>query len=169
MARNVEIKARAADLARLERCARALSDRGPVDLVQDDTFFVCSHGRLKLRELAPDQGELIFYSRADVPGPKLSQYTIASTRTPQRMRDALAAGLGVVGRVRKRRRVYLVGQTRLHLDRVEGLGTFLELEVVLAEGQPASEGQAIAEQLLAQLGIGEADLLSGAYIDYMST
>jgi adenylate cyclase class IV len=167
MSRNIEIKARAADLSQIEARARAIADQGPFDLTQDDTFFVCSHGRLKLRELAPDQGELIFYQRPDVPGPKLSEYTMASTSTPAVMRAALTGALGVIGRVHKRRRLYLAGQTRIHLDRVKGLGTFVELEVVLTDSQSVSAGEAIAERLLAQLGIRKADLVSGAYIDHI--
>jgi len=161
------MKARAADLARIERRARALAERDPVDLLQDDTFFACATGRLKLRELAPDRGELIFYRRADLAGPKLSEYSIAATSTPALMRAVLTAALGVIGRVRKRRRVYLVGQTRIHLDQVEELGSFVELEVVLAEGQAPAEGEALAERLLCTLGIGAADLVSGAYLDHL--
>ncbi|HTX23324.1 MAG TPA: class IV adenylate cyclase [Steroidobacteraceae bacterium] len=167
MSRNIEIKAHAPDLSQIESRARALADQGPFDLTQDDTFFGCAHGRLKLRELAPDHGELIFYQRPDVPGPKLSEYTLAATSTPASMRAALAGALGVVGRVRKRRRLYLAGQTRIHLDQVEGLGTFMELEVVLTDSQTAAEGEAIAERLLEQLGIRKTDLVSGAYIDHI--
>jgi adenylate cyclase class IV len=168
MSRNIEIKARAADLSRIEARARALADQGPFDLQQDDTFFVCPNGRLKLRELAPDRGELIFYQRPDVPGPKLSEYTMASTATPALVRAILGDALGVIGRVRKRRRLYLSGQTRIHLDQVEGLGTFVELEVVLNEAQSAQDGEAIAERLLAQLGVDKADLMSGAYLDHLA-
>jgi predicted adenylyl cyclase CyaB len=167
MSRNVEIKARAADLPRIEVRARALADQGPFELRQDDTFFVCPNGRLKLRELAPHRGELIFYRRPDVPGPKLSEYTMLSTETPALMRVLLSQALGVIGRVRKLRRLYLAGQTRIHLDEVEGLGTFVELEVVLEESQSPQDGEAIAERLLAQLGVAKADLVSGAYLDYL--
>lgn len=70
MARNIEIKARLADRARVEAVAAALAD-GPGTLIrQDDTFFGCAKGRLKLREFAAGHGELIFYQRADASGPK---------------------------------------------------------------------------------------------------
>jgi adenylate cyclase class IV len=167
MARNIEIKARAADLSQTEMRARAIADQGPFDLVQDDTFFVCPTGRLKLRELAPDQGALIFYCRPDAPGPKLSEYTIVPTATPALLRALLSEALGVLGRVRKRRRFYLAGQTRIHLDQVEGLGSFVELEVVLDDSQSPAQGEAVVERLLAQLGVGTADLVSGAYIDHL--
>ncbi len=167
MARNIEIKARVSDLGEIERRARALADRGPFELLQDDTFFGCPSGRLKLRELAPDRGEVIFYRRPDVAGPKLSFYTLAATPVPDLMRAALGDALGVIGRVRKRRRLYLAGQTRIHLDQVEGLGSYLELEVVLEESQTGAQGEAVARRLLSQLGIEPAQLIEGAYIDLL--
>jgi predicted adenylyl cyclase CyaB len=167
MSHNVEAKARAADLAAIEARARAMADEGPFDLEQDDTFFACPNGRLKVRELAPDRGELIFYRRPDIGGPKLSEYVIAPTREPAAMRDALGRALGVTGRVRKRRRLYLVGSTRIHLDRVEGLGTFVELEVVLSSPQSVADGEATARRLMSALGISDGDLEPRAYIDLL--
>src|SRR5439155_6703453 len=167
MARNVEVKARVSDLAVVEARARSIADREPVDLTQDDTFFACPRGRLKLRELSPEQGELIFYVRPDVPGPKVSEFFIARTPSPQAMRETLGRALGIIGRVRKRRRLYLVENTRIHLDQVEGLGSFLELEVVLSEPQTAADGEAVALRLLPALGISEADLIRGAYVDLL--
>ncbi len=169
MARNVEIKARVADPAALEARVRAIADEGPFDLVQDDTFFACPTGRLKLRELSPDRGELIFYTRPDSAGPKLSEYFIAPTSSPHAMRETLGRALSCVGRVRKRRRLYLKQNTRIHLDEVEGLGTFLELEVVLSDDESITRGEGIAHELLLALGIPRSDLVTGAYLDLLRT
>jgi len=167
MGRNVEVKARVSDLAMIEARARSIADQGPFDLTQDDTFFACPSGRLKLRELSPERGELIFYTRPDVPGPKISEYFIAATPSPQAMRETLGRALGIIGRVRKRRRLYLVENTRVHLDEVEGLGSFLELEVVLSEPRSSAEGEMVALRLLPALGVSEADLVRGAYVDLL--
>jgi predicted adenylyl cyclase CyaB len=167
MARNVEVKARVSDLAVIEARARSIADQGPFDLTQDDTFFACPSGRLKLRELLPEDGELIFYTRPDVPGPKISEYCIAATSSPRAMREALGRALGIIGRVRKRRRLYMVESTRVHLDEVEGLGSFLELEVVLSEPPSAAEGEMVGLRLLSALGVSEADLVRGAYVDLL--
>jgi predicted adenylyl cyclase CyaB len=164
-ARNVEIKARVADLAPVEVQARRIATEGPSDIAQDDTFFACATGRLKLRELSPVQGQLIYYSRADVAGPKVSDYWIAGTDSPAAMRETLGRALGITGRVRKRRRLYLVDRTRIHLDEVEGLGSFVELEVVLAEGESAAHGEDTARQIMKSLGIDESQLVEGAYVD----
>jgi predicted adenylyl cyclase CyaB len=170
MARNVEIKARVAgpaDLAAIEARVRPLADRGPESIAQDDTFFHCAHGRLKLRDFGNGRGELIAYARDDTQGPKTSTYVRTETADPVGLRDALARALGVRGRVRKQRTLYLVGATRVHLDTVQGLGTFMELEVVLRDDQPADEGTVIAQTLLSRLGIAQSQLVAGAYIDLL--
>lgn len=164
---NIEIKARAADAAALERAVLALGPRGPQDIAQEDVFFACPDGLLKLRVLAPDRGELIRYQREAGTEPRPSHFTIAPTTDPAALRAILAAVLGELGVVRKRRRLYLVDQTRVHLDRVEGLGDFLELEVVLAAGQTREQGEAIARDLMARLGVGPRDLLGGTYFDML--
>jgi len=164
-ARNVEIKARVANLALVEGEARRIATEGPRDLAQDDTFFACTHGRLKLREFSPERGQLIYYSRPDRPGPKVSDYWISETTSPDAMRESLSMALGIVGRVRKQRRLYLVDRTRIHLDNVEGLGSFVELEVVLDEGESPDHGAQTAREIMTRLGIAESQLVQGAYID----
>lgn len=167
MARNVEIKARIASVESLRPRARSLAD-GPEQLIeQDDTFFACAHGRLKLRDFGDGTGELIHYERPDAGGPKLSDYVRAPTSDPAALREALARAQGVIGRVRKHRLLLMAGATRIHLDRVEGLGDFLELEVVLRDGQPEAEGVAIARELLAQLGVEPSQLMASAYLDLL--
>jgi adenylate cyclase len=166
--RNVEIKARVADLVAVEALAAAIADQGPFDLVQDDTFFARADGRLKLRELAPDNGQLIHYRRPDQGGPKLSSYVIAPSREPAALREALARAYGTAGRVRKKRRLYLAGRTRIHLDRVEGLGDFVELEVVLAPEDDLAGGEAEAGRIMQALGIEQSDLVEAAYVDLLA-
>lgn len=167
MTRNVEIKARVADLSEIEARARRLATEGPIDLLQDDTFFGCANGRLKLRELSPDRGELIHYARADESGPKVSDYRIAETTFPAALREVLARALGVAGCVRKRRRVYFADRTRIHLDEVEGLGSFVELEVVLRDGESVEDGTDVALRIMEELGIRRDQLVAGAYVDLL--
>jgi len=167
MPANIEIKARVPDFDRLRQRAAALSDT-PVEVIpQEDTFFPSPNGRLKLRQLAPDRGQLVYYERPDQDGPKRSNYHIFETGDPEGLKAALRLALGVRGVVRKTRYLYLVGQTRLHLDDVEGLGEFMELEVVLRPEQSDAEGQAVARDLMDRLGVCEEDLLEVAYMDLM--
>ncbi|WP_454731034.1 MULTISPECIES: CYTH domain-containing protein [Cupriavidus] len=167
MPTNVEIKARIASVEALAPLVAPLADHGPERIEQDDTFFACANGRLKLRVLAPGEGQLIFYARADQAGPKESHYIISPTAAPDSLRAALAAAWGEGGRVRKTRVLYLVGRTRVHLDRVAGLGDFLELEVVLADGEAAAAGVAEAHALLDKLGVVRAQLVETAYVDLL--
>lgn len=169
MARNIEIKARIDSVELLEPVVAALADAGPTAIAQDDTFFPCPNGRLKLRQFSPTEGQLIFYQRPDAAGPKTSRYDIVPTAAPADLRRALGQALGECGRVRKRRILYLCGRTRVHLDRVAGLGDFLELEVVLDEAESEASGLAEARRLMAALGIAEEALVAGAYVDLPAT
>ena len=168
MARNVEIKARIESVEALEPRSAALADQGPTEILQDDTFFVCPHGRLKLRAFSATSGQLIFYQRPDQAGPKESFFLISPTASPDTLREALTLAYGQAGRVRKKRTLYLAGQTRIHLDRVEDLGHFLELEVVMAEGEPAESGVTVAHDLLAKLGVAPSQLIERAYVDLIN-
>ena len=165
--RNVEIKARVADVAALERRAVALADRGPERIAQHDTFFRVARGRLKLRRFEDGRGELIFYERPDSREPVTSSYRIAPTAEAAPLEALLAEALGVRGVVLKERRLYLQGRTRIHVDRVEGLGSFLELEVVLEERESPADGRVEAERLMRELGVRESDLVDVAYIDLL--
>jgi len=164
---NVEIKARVGDLESLTAAVAALADGPPELLEQEDTFFDCPRGRLKLRRFGDGSGELIFYRRADGEGPRESRFTKAAV-DPAATGRLLADALGVAGSVRKRRTLYRCGQTRIHLDRVDRLGDFVELEVVLDEGQTAAEGEAVARELMSRLGIGDDDLVAVAYVDLLA-
>jgi predicted adenylyl cyclase CyaB len=167
MPANIEIKARARNFPDLKTRAESLSDT-PVQIIpQEDTFFHTPKGRLKLRILAPDRAQLVYYERPDQDGPKRSNYHIFETSDPENLKTTLTLALGVRGIVCKTRFLYLAGQTRIHLDDVEGLGYFMELEVVLRDGQTDAEGQAIAEDLMNRLGIQKEDLLEGAYMDLL--
>ena len=135
MPSNIEIKAVLRDRAGVENLVRDRADHGPELIVQEDVFFPCEEGRLKLRTFSRDRGELIFYRRVDTEGPTESEFFKASTSDPEAMAVVLGAALGTAGVVRKRRTLYLVGQTRVHLDEVDGIGPYLELEVVLEPDQ----------------------------------
>ena len=167
MARNVEIKARLTDLEGTRRLVERIADGPGQTVEQADTFFRVAGGRLKLRERSGADAELIFYRRADAPGPKASDYETVPVRDAAALRELLAAALGVVGRVVKRRLVYRVGRTRIHLDEVRDLGSFLELEVELAPGEPADAGVREAKRLMGALEIGEDLLIAGAYVDLL--
>jgi len=169
MPSNIEIKATLKNRRKVECIAAQLSDAGPEIIHQEDIFFPCNGARLKLRILGPDRGELIRYERADVPDARSSRYIIAGTSDPIALLEILNKTLGNIGSVKKARTLYLIGQTRVHIDQVDKLGDFLELEVVLRRNQSEDEGKDIAEALLSKFGIDRTDLLSKAYIDLLKS
>ncbi len=167
MPSNIEIKARVSHRSALEARICRLADRPSEEIGQEDVFFHSSHGRLKLRKFSRVSGELIQYQREDDSGPTRSRYTRVETADPAGLERALTAALGVRGVVRKTRTLYLVGQTRIHLDEVEHLGSFLELEVVLTPDESTEHGERVARDLLKKLEIREQDLISSAYLDLL--
>lgn len=176
MARNIEVKLRIDSVQALLPCVLklpGLNHHAPQLIEQDDCFYAAPHGRLKLRRLmqapAAASAELIHYHRPDEATARASDYVRVTVPDPDALHEALTRALGVTGRVRKQRWLLLAGATRIHLDSVEGLGDFLELEVVLAEGQPEAHGHAQASQLLKLLGLDQAPLLAGSYLDLGST
>jgi len=172
MNRNVEIKARVRDFNGLLAKAKELSHTEGTVLNQEDTFFVVPNGRLKLRLIQqsqeqPSESQLIFYDREDKVGPKLSNLILTPVADPQSIKETLSNALGVKGTVRKCRILHIVGQTRVHIDKVEGLGEFMELEVMLDSDQDILDGDKIAKDLMSKLGVNEDDLLTGAYMDML--
>jgi adenylate cyclase class IV len=165
MPQNVEIKARANDFEVQALLAEKMSDSPPETLIQLDTFFKVEHGRLKLREFPDSPAQLIFYQRSDVSGPKLSDYQITESQDPEGLKRILSDAYTIIATVTKTRRLMINGRTRIHIDKVEGLGNFIELEVVLCEGESIADGQSEAKQIMDSLQIREQDLLAQAYVD----
>lgn len=167
MNKNIEIKARVDDLDKLRALLDELCSHAPQLLCQDDCFFHCPDGRLKLRQFADGSAELLFYRRDDVDGPKTSSYWRSPVSDPQSLRELMSNALGLRGRVIKQRWLYLLGRTRVHLDQVEGLGDFVELEVVLEPDASLADGESEARSLMQLLQIRPQQLIAGAYLDLL--
>jgi predicted adenylyl cyclase CyaB len=167
MTRNIEVKARIENIETLTAKVATMADKGPNEIFQDDTFFACPNGRMKLRTFSDTEAELIFYQRPNHAGPKESVYLKFQITEPEKTREVLSKAYGQTGRVRKHRTLFIIGRTRIHLDRVEGLGDFMELEVVLAEKEPNESGVLVANELLGKLGIPPDALIEGAYVDLL--
>ena len=167
MPANIEIKAKVKNVEALKTKIESFYNIKPKEIFQVDTFFNIDKGRLKLRTFSKDKGELIFYERSNSAGPKRSDYFIYKTDNPDELKKVLEISLGTRGIVRKRRLLYLVDKTRIHLDEVENLGSFLELEEVLSPDQKENEGKQAAEDIMNKLGINDKDLIELAYIDLL--
>jgi homotetrameric cytidine deaminase len=163
--RNVELKARDPDPARSLARARAVGAEDHGELRQRDTYFAAPRGRLKLREQEPGGAELIAYERSDAAEARESRYRIAPVSDGPALRDALAAALGVTVVVDKRRRLLIWEGVRIHLDDVEGLGAFVELEGVAPAGSDLSAEAARVARLRAALEIADEAIEAAAYAD----
>jgi homotetrameric cytidine deaminase len=156
--RNVEIKARDADPGRTLERALALGAADEGVLTQRDTYFGRARGRLKLREQESEQGSiarLIAYARPDGDEARTSAYRLADVGDPAALREALDAALGTRVVVDKRRRLLLWEGVRIHLDEVEGLGSFVELEGVAPPESDLAREHELVARLREELALGE--------------
>ena len=161
---NLELKAHCADLGRARERARALATRWLGVDHQVDTYFRTAAGRLKLRESSLSGAQLVPYLRADAPQARRSDYLVVPVPDPEAMRRLLTELLGIHRIVRKHREIGLFENVRIHLDQVEGLGDFVELEAVW-DGGGAGEAEQHAKLafLRERLGIADGDLVAASY------
>lgn len=163
MSRNLELKAPLADLQAARKIARRVATAELLAERQTDTYFHVPSGRLKLREIAAGQAALISYARPDRTGVRLSDYLLVPVPSPALLKAALTQTLGVRTVVTKSREIYLCEYVRIHLDRVEGLGTFLEFEAVLTPDIEEAEAQRFLDWLASEFRIAAADTIKGSY------
>jgi len=162
--KNIEIKAKLRDYEKVQSLIEELCPKPVQTEQQEDTFFITSKGRLKIRE-SNVKSALIYYDRKDSLKPSQSDIAISFTDNPDTLKSVLSKSIGIRGIVKKNRILYKYGQTRIHLDDVEGLGKFIELEVVLKSDQTSKDGEVIANELIDKFNIHKSDLIDIAYID----
>jgi homotetrameric cytidine deaminase len=165
--RNVELKSRDPDPAGTLGRALALGATDHGEIEQRDTYFGGARGRLKLREQTPGDDELVAYHRPDDTEAQVSEYTRVAAPDAQALRDALDSAYGTTVVVAKRRRLLIWSDVRIHLDEVEGLGTYLELEAVAPEDSDLSAEQAKIATLRKTLEIDDEDLIASSYSDLL--
>lgn len=165
--RNLELKSRCRNLAQAREAVLQLGARDGAVLEQTDTYFHCSSGRLKLRETAGRGAELIAYARPDLAEVRASEYHLAPVDHPVRLKQCLASALGVRVLVVKRRELLIWHNVRIHLDDVEGLGTFVELEAVMGPSEDEAVSEAHIKLLAAALSLQPDDYIASSYGDLM--
>ena len=163
--RLLELKARLSDLVQAEAwCTQHATFIS--DVRQEDIYFRVGKGRLKLRAVdGKDEGTLIYYQREDRPDPKRSRVSLLPVAKATGLRALLRAALGLLVEVRKRRRIFRWGEVQVHLDEVEGLGTFLEFERMIDSDDEAGRAEAEFSELRKSLRVLEKDLVAGSYSD----
>ncbi len=164
--RNIELKARCEDLTATSQACQTLGARYVGLLVQTDTYFFCRRGRLKLREIEGQFSELIGYERPDTSDTRASLYHLAAVPDPAATKALLASNLGVRGVVKKRRQLWMWENVRIHLDHVDGLGTFVEFEAVVQADDDAEDHARIAK-LCEALAVNDGERVAKSYSDLL--
>ena len=162
---NIELKARCEDFGRLREACRSLGAEDQEPERQIDTCFKVAHGRLKLRESLRSGAELIYYARPDVAWARESHYEICPVEDAEGLKAVLRKALGMQAVVTKRREIFVIGNVRIHLDKVQGLGSFVELEGIV---ENAAELAVVAEEVRAlqqALAIDDRSLVKESYAD----
>lgn len=164
MPENLEIKLQARKLTELERMAEKIGTN-IFDGRQVDTYFQIHQGRLKLRETA-GRSELIFYRRPDTRSARLCSYLTIKIDEPKKVKSALKDLFGVKQIVKKYRKIYLYRTARIQLDRVQGLGTFIEIEIP-THGQ-MSHARRLMASLIRKFHLQDEPPIPGSYSDLLA-
>jgi adenylate cyclase class IV len=165
--RNIELKARDADPSVSLEVCRALGaeDRGVI--AQRDTYFAVANGGLKLREEQPGRPHLVQFERASEPQQRESRYRIIEVSDGEALCAALATAIGIRGVVVKRRHLLLWPNVRIHLDEVEQLGRFIELEAVAPPDSDLAPEHRLVAELRDALGITDERLVALGYAEQL--
>lgn len=171
MHRNIELKARCANLEAAHEAAQSIGAALQATERQHDVYFAAPHRRLKLRRRWIDEAalpsELIGYARVDVAHPRASDYAIVITDQGDELCALLCNALGTTTEVVKQRTVYLHDNVRIHLDKVDGLGCFIEFEAIVDATCNDVAARAKLERLVAAFGITPAQIERGSYADLL--
>lgn len=163
MSQNIELKASLRSAAEACEIASRFADAKPRQFIQTDTYFTVEIGRLKLRQCADVGDELIYYLRPDLAKQKRCLYWRSPVESAELVRQNLARACGVDAVVRKSRSLFLHENVRIHIDRVDGLGDFLEFEAVLAAGASPAQSHQLLAFLTDSFKIHPNDLIRQSY------
>lgn len=162
---NIEIKARCSHPEEI----RDLLDKQQAEFIgtdyQTDTYFNVPNGRLNLRE-GNIENALIHYFRNDQAGPKRSDISLYKTQPRSDLKELLTAALGILAVVSKRRQIYFIENVKFHIDEVEHLGSFVEIEAIDRDGRIGEEKlRRQCQYYLNLFKIKEEDLVEVSYSD----
>ena len=166
MPENLEIKTKISNPASTVQIAESLGATDKGDLMHVDTYFNVRFGRLKLREINSEEFELIFYNRDERSPQRLSHFDIYPVHSPQMLMQILSSSLGILGRVEKTRKLFQYNLTRIHLDTVAQLGTFLEFETAVSESTKAAKKE--LTMLMKIFNVSQEDCFLHSYIDLIA-
>ncbi len=166
--KNIEIKARCSDASFIRQyLLNHEADFKGTD-EQTDTYFNVPNGRLKLRQ-GNIENSLIFYDRENVAGPKMSKVNLFPVpQNSDMLKQILINANGIKVTVKKKREIYFIENVKFHIDEVEGLGSFVEIEAIDKDGSIGLEKiNKQCSYYLREFGIKDEHLLTHSYSDLL--
>ncbi len=165
--KNVEIKARCFDPEKVEKILLENgADYKGLDH-QTDTYFNVKTGRLKMRQ-GNIEKSLIFYDRPNKKGPKQSTFNLYKSENLEELKPLLESSLGVMVEVKKHRKIFFIDFVKFHIDEVEGLGSFVEIEAGdLEVDRTVDELRELCDYYIDLLDIKEENLVNISYSDML--
>ncbi len=164
MNKNLEIKIRLENASQINSIRKSLSNYTRSSEKQTDIYYKFEKGRLKLRIINDKDGNLILYDRAEKKSKRISHYTISRTKDFRELDYILTRQFGVLIKVIKKREIYIQNNVRVHLDKVTGLGNFLEIEIIYSDLLNAKKQMA---QLTGLLNLDETKFIKNSYSDLL--
>lgn len=165
--KNVEIKARCTSPDKIRAILNAHDAVFKGTDHQTDTYFATDAGRLKLRE-GTIENNLIFYQRPDTPAPRQSDIHLVPVKETDAMKALLKAALEVKITVEKKREIYFIDNVKFHIDRVDELGSFVEIEAIDEDGSIGEDKlREQCQHYLDLFGIEEDELIAESYSDLL--
>ena len=165
--KNVEIKASCQNPDKIRKLLRQLNAKFIGTDNQTDTYFKTNNGRLKLRQ-GNIENHLIFYDRDNSQQPKLSKVILYNSSDPQTLKNILSKALGILITVKKQREIYFINNVKFHIDTVEGLGSFIEIEAQdKTDKIPKQHLKQQCQYYLELFKIPETNLISVSYSDLL--
>ena len=166
MMKNLEVKVELRDLNEISHNIKLMGLKKVANLYQTDTYYLVGKKRLKLRNVN-DELQLIYYSRPNVGGSKMSHYYIFRFRANSKeiIEKILGLFFSIKTVVIKKRMLYVYKHTRIHLDEVENLGKFLELETVFDRESPQNNFYKEHDFIVNTLGLSKYKKIGLSYSD----
>ena len=163
--KNIEIKARYTKTVRIHETLKTIEAEFSRTEIQTDTYYNVENGRLKIREIVSGPSQLVHYFRENKAGPRPSWYEIVRLREVKKVKARLLKEHGLLGIVKKKREIWIWENVRIHLDEVDGLGGFIELEAIVDRKEDVKGDEARVRWLMEKIVIKEKDLIAVSYID----
>lgn len=168
--KNIELKVKTDNFNQIKKLLHKIKAKFKGNLTQKDTYYNCEEGRLKTREINHETFQLIYYERPNFTKSKISNYKIKEIdqKELKEQKTCLTKTKGIKTIVNKRRELWIYKNTRIHLDKVKGLGEYLELETIIKNHKDLQQLETEHRQIINLLGLNSYSKIDKSYSDLLS-